>query len=70
VLCVAQSIAVHDADDIWVVELPIEFEIIPAPVHTVYYIWAIVLKTILSLPLLFTAVQQDRADQGLVDHVF
>jgi hypothetical protein len=27
----SQSIARHDADDIWAVELAIEFEIIPAP---------------------------------------
>jgi hypothetical protein len=38
---VAQSIALHDADDIWAVELHIEFEIVSAPVHTVYYFWTI-----------------------------
>jgi hypothetical protein len=37
----AQSIALHDVDDIWAVELPIEFEVVPTPVHTVYYFWAI-----------------------------
>jgi hypothetical protein len=42
---VAQSIALHDADNIYVVEHPIEFEIVPdAPVHTVYYFWAIYLS--------------------------
>jgi hypothetical protein len=32
---VAQSIALDDADDIWAVEFPIQFEIVPDPVHTV-----------------------------------
>jgi hypothetical protein len=41
VLKLAQSIVFHDADDIWAVELPIEFEILPVPVHTIYYFWAI-----------------------------
>jgi hypothetical protein len=39
VLSVAQSIGLHDANDIWTAELPIEFEIVLAPVHTVYYIY-------------------------------
>jgi hypothetical protein len=38
---VAQSIALHDAYDIWAFELSIEFEIVPVPVHTVYYFWAV-----------------------------
>jgi hypothetical protein len=41
VINVAQSIDLHDADDIWAGELSIEFKIVPAPVHTVYYFWAI-----------------------------
>jgi hypothetical protein len=32
-----ESVFVHDADDIWAVKLPIEFEVVSAPVHTVYY---------------------------------
>jgi hypothetical protein len=35
----APSIVLHNADDIWVVVLPIEYEIVSAPVHTVYYFW-------------------------------
>jgi hypothetical protein len=42
------------ADDIWAVELTIEFEIVPAPVHTFHYFWAIYraenLPTFFSLP--------------------
>jgi hypothetical protein len=35
VFSVDQSIAIYDADDIWPVQLPLEFEIAPAFVHTV-----------------------------------
>jgi hypothetical protein len=56
----------------WAVELPIEFETVPAPVHTAYYFWAKYRAE--NLPLKdeqsvlfhfcqhprFTAVQQDR----------
>jgi hypothetical protein len=68
------------ADDIWAVGLLIEFEIVPAPeiVHTVFYFWAIYRAE--NFPLKdeqsdffpfcqhsrFTALQQDRVDQGLV----
>jgi hypothetical protein len=36
----AQSIALHDSDDIWAVQLVIESKNVPAPVQTVYYFWA------------------------------
>jgi hypothetical protein len=76
---VAQSIALHDADDNRAVELSNELEIVHAPVHTVYYFWVVYRAE--NLPLkdeqsvllpfcqhpCFTALQQDRADQGLVD---
>jgi hypothetical protein len=35
---VAQSIALHDTDDIWAVEHPTEFKIVPASVYTIYKI--------------------------------
>jgi hypothetical protein len=69
----------ESSDDIWTIELPIEFEKAPAPAHTVYYFWDMYRAE--NLPLKedelvlfrfcqhphFTAAQQDRADQGLVD---
>jgi hypothetical protein len=68
------AIAFHNAGDIWAVELSIEFEIVPAPVQTVYYFWVNLLLKDEQLVLFpfcqhprFTAVQQDRADQGRVD---
>jgi hypothetical protein len=69
-----QSIVLHDADNIWTVELPIELEI------GVYNFWAISIYRAEILPLkdeqsvIFPYVsthvsllQKDRADQGLVD---
>jgi hypothetical protein len=56
---VAQSIVFHNADDIWAVELPTEFETEPAHVHTVFYFWTIYraknlpLKDEQSVPLPF-----------------
>jgi hypothetical protein len=44
---VAQSIAFHDADDIWAVELSIEFKIVRAPRHTIFGPY-IVRRTFLS----------------------
>jgi hypothetical protein len=37
---VAQYIVLHDADEFWAVELPIEFEILLVPVHRIDYFWA------------------------------
>jgi hypothetical protein len=74
---VAQSFVLHDADDIWAVELPIEFEIVPAPVHRLLCLGdlsygepsshrrAIGSLSFCSAPT-FHCIHQDRADQGLV----
>jgi hypothetical protein len=35
---VAHSIALHDTDDIWAVELPLEFEILPACTHLLLFL--------------------------------
>jgi hypothetical protein len=48
----AKSIALHDADDIRAVELPIEFEIVPAPVHTINY-FALALHSFISYVYVF-----------------
>jgi hypothetical protein len=45
-LSFAQRSAIY-SDDIWAVELLIDFGILPAPVHTIYFFWAIYLAEIL-----------------------
>jgi hypothetical protein len=65
----AQSIVLHDAADIWAVELAIEFKFLLAPIHTIYYFWAMCgefsfQKRVIGV---LSFLQQNRAYQGLLD---
>jgi hypothetical protein len=35
VTSVTQSFRLHDVDDIWAIELPLEFVVVSTPVHTI-----------------------------------
>jgi hypothetical protein len=82
VTSVAQSACLHDIKGIWAVKLSIEFVVVSSPLDPIFDFWAayrsgnlplkyeqLVLLSFGQHPRL-TAVEQDWADQGLVNGEF
>jgi hypothetical protein len=82
VTCVAQSVCLCDIKDIRAIKLFIEFVVVPSPVDTIFDFWVayrsenlpLKYEKLVLLPFgqhtRFTTVEQDWADQGLMNGEF